>query len=197
MKKDVVDAQMHLDRAQQALEQRRFTEAREHLNAAVADGMSQDQASGMFAEVAVQEMKDGQRRAQFGFSGLALGCVGYGLLSFTSPYKMSTVPWALVAFGVIPILVGFLSGQSCPAERSRKGRFFAGFGLCGVIAAVYAGINVSIARSALSTPIDPGAMTTIVCLVSVAVGVGAGLVAGIVSRSQKPAKAHPVSGGVA
>jgi len=121
--------------------------------------------------------------------GAIVGLVGYTILSFRQPPEWHALLWAVLAFGVIPALIGLAVSRPAAA----RGSVVAASWWALISMLIYTGSGMIRAHVRLESNPDSGQVVLIGLFVSVVYGLAAGLVAAGVSALRVRARGKVTS----
>jgi hypothetical protein len=113
--------------------------------------------------------------------GFWLGLLAYLLLSMQQPLGWGILVWVLLAFLIVPGLIGLLIGKKLGAEPTAPMKFWAGLKGVAWAMAFYAFLNPILLLGRLNVEGENGARLFAVLLVTVVFALLAGGVAGLAS----------------
>lgn len=167
--------------AEAALAGHRYREALQHLAEAERLGATDNDVEHLRAAVRQAQATGNRRVRRSGWVGLAVGLLGYLLLSAEQPPGWTVPGWIFLAFLVVPGVVGLATGRLQGWEQPPGARFRAAMRAGGIAMALYTGFTLIVLRQRIHTNTDSGQIFLAGCLVTLVYAVLAGLVAGFVS----------------
>lgn len=171
-------AREELAAAQAALAAGRLQDARRHLAEAERWGTSPE-SQRLRRSVAEAAQRGARQAGQSVWQGLAVAAGAYFVLGLQQPPRWTVPIWALLAFAVIPGVVGFLVGRRQGQTSNPKANFWKGFWVVDVPMFVYASIAMMVAHSRVGSETDAGQTFLAGWFVAVADAALAGAVAGL------------------
>lgn len=175
---DTHDSEHALSMARQAAHDGDYTQARHYTNTARSLGADVGAVAEMFAVIDDAEHFARIHTDKTVLTAIGIAVVGYAILSTTTPARLTPIAWFALAFGIVPSIVGTVSGHSHRASAPSKARFWRAWGIVAIAMALFAGSNLVILRGAIARPPEAGSLTTVVAAVAIAYGTAAGIVGG-------------------
>lgn len=121
-------------------------------------------------------------------TGFWLAAISYFILSFFSILSLGYFVWLLLAFLIIPVLTGIITGRRQGSAVGGGGCFAAGMRAAGVPMAIYTAISLTIVHSHVGPSPSASATFLVGFAVAIVYALIAGLIAGmtalIVARQQ-------------
>jgi hypothetical protein len=114
--------------------------------------------------------------------GLLISSMGYIILSFRLPVTWSIPVWAVLAFGLIPLISGFLTGAAQGIGTKPRDRFRAASWSTSTPMFFYTLISLIVLRTRIASGPDAGQLLLLVVLLCLFYGACAGVVAGLAAR---------------
>jgi hypothetical protein len=167
--------------AESALGKRQFLEAQQHLVEAERLGASRHEVERLrrAAVAAVQRQVQRERRAPW--AGFGIGVAGYFVLSLRQPPGWTIPVWAILAFLVVPGIIGWVTARWQGFGQEASTRFWAGGRAGGGAMALYSGLSLIAVRQRFSTGTDAGQVLLVGLFVTLVYAALAGAVAGLAS----------------
>ena len=112
-------------------------------------------------------------------TGFWLAVLAYFILSFFSILSLGYFVWLLLAFLIIPVLTGIVTGRRQGLDFGDGGCFAAGMRAAGVPMAIYTAISLMIVHSRVGPSPSASATFLVGLAVTIIYAIIAGLVAGV------------------
>jgi hypothetical protein len=167
--------------AESTLARRQFLEAQQHLAEAERLGASRHEVERLRSAAVAAVQRQVQRGRQAPWAGFGIGVAGYLLLSIQQPPGWTIPGWVILAFLVVPALIGGVTGRWQGLDQEARTRFWAGGRAGGGAMALYSGLSLIAVRQRFSTNADAGQVVLVGLFVTLVYAVLAGAVAGLAS----------------
>ena len=168
-----------------AIEDGEFVQARHHINNLAMSGTNPSLVEELTRLIWQKEREVMQTTGNRIGMAISVAVFGYMALSFQSPEGWGPLVWGLVAFLILPCVVGVLAGNSVTASRAaplKKLRFRRAFSITFSVVAIYTLVGMGIVRHKMQSA-DKSTDIAIYLVVAVVYGLMAGAVAGIAGSS--------------
>jgi hypothetical protein len=180
----VAARQARIAEAEHALARGRFNDARRLMGEARglgAKGVKDPRLTQL--QKAIKEAEAGQaKRARVGpWAGLGVGLLAYLLVSAAQPPAWGIPVWALLAFVVVPGIIGYTTGRVLGRSAERKPRFRAGLFAGAAAMFLYASVTLMVLHARIGSTGDSGEVFLVGLFVSLVYSGLAGAVAGAAS----------------
>jgi hypothetical protein len=174
--------------AERALANGNMPEARRRLADAERLGASSSDLKMLHSAIASRERfsktdrANAKKKGKLGvWAGFGIGVMGYLILSIRQPPDWPQTLWALLAFGVVPILAGLTTGRISRAAGNARSRFWAGLKSGFISMFLYSGISLIVLRTRIASGADSMQILTVGLFVTFVYAILAGCVAGAAS----------------
>src|SRR6266849_4253944 len=132
--------------AESALGRKRFLEAQQHLVEAERLGASRHEVERLRSAAVSAVRRQAQRGRLAPWGGFGIGVAGYLVLSIQPPPGWTVPVWAILAFLVVPGIIGYVTGRWQGLDQEARTRFWAGVRAGGGAMALYSGLSLIAVR---------------------------------------------------
>ena len=137
--------------ARKALADGDFARARAHLAVARQEGADETTLRALLDEIDEAEGAITKSSSAHILWAIMLALIAYVVLSLQSPANWGMPVWVLLAFIVVPIVIGVLSAMSVPPHAEKGDRFKRAMGVATLAMAIYATVGLILSERKMGT----------------------------------------------